>query len=198
MSRDAHIASAEAAEELLSALGEQLAEAGETYDLIVIGGSALLALGFVSRVTRDIDVVAIRADSGLTPADPLPEGLDVARQRVARDFGIPADWLNGEPTGMLRDGLPDGFAERLTTRTYGPALTVRFASRLDQIHFKFFALLDRGPGKHEHDLKALQPTPDELVDAARWCVTKDIGEGHPSAVRQVLAYLGVEDADLGA
>lgn len=198
MSRDAHIATAEAADELLSALGEQLAEAGETYDLIAIGGSALLALGFDARVTRDIDVVAIRTDSGLTPADPLPEALDVARRRVARDFGVADDWLNAEPTGMLRDGLPDGFTERLTTRAYGSALTVRFASRFDQIHFKFFALLDRGPGKHEHDLKALEPTRDELVEAARWCLTQDIGEGHPAEVRRVLAYLGVEDAELGA
>lgn len=99
---------------------------------------------------------------------------------------------------MLRDGLPEGFFGRLETRRYGDSLTVRFASRIDQIHFKFFAFLDRGPGKHESDLRALDPTPQELVEAGRWCVTQDIGGEHPDEVRRVLAYLGVEDADLGA
>ena len=43
--------------ELLSALGEQLAARGEHYELVVIGGAALLALGLVDRVTRDIEDV---------------------------------------------------------------------------------------------------------------------------------------------
>jgi hypothetical protein len=38
----------------------------------VIGGSALLTLGLVARVTRDIDVVAIVIDGQLSSAAPLP------------------------------------------------------------------------------------------------------------------------------
>jgi len=42
----------------------------------------------------------------------------------------------GGPSSLLDFGLPEGFVARLKTRAYGDALTVHFASRLDQIHFK--------------------------------------------------------------
>lgn len=50
---------AERADELLFALGEQLGAASQRFDLVVIGGSALLALGLVERATRDVDVLAL-------------------------------------------------------------------------------------------------------------------------------------------
>lgn len=56
MSNHAPLDSSAAMDRLLSALGEQLFSAGHEYDLIVIGGSALLALGLLSRPTQDIDV----------------------------------------------------------------------------------------------------------------------------------------------
>jgi hypothetical protein len=198
MSYDAHLISAEAADRLLLALGEQLSLLGESYDIVVIGGSALLALGLVSRPTRDVDVIALAGSDGFMPAEPLPGPLAEACARVARDFDLPADWLNSEPAGMLRLGLPQGFAERLDRREYGPHLTVRFASRLDQVHFKLYALADRGGGgKHEADLRALEPTRDELIAAARWSRTHDPSEPHRDILIEALAYLGVKDADLG-
>jgi hypothetical protein len=99
---------------------------------------------------------------------------------------------------MLRLGLPDGFMERLTRREYGASLTVRYASRIDQIHFKLHATVDRGGGKHFADLRALEPTPDELVAAARWARTHDPSEGFRIVLLEVLAYFGVNDANLGA
>ena len=41
-------------DEALSALGEQLEAAGARFELVVIGGSALAALGLVLRTTRDV------------------------------------------------------------------------------------------------------------------------------------------------
>ena len=41
---------ADSAERILDALGEQLAARGERYELVVIGGSGLLALGSLPRV----------------------------------------------------------------------------------------------------------------------------------------------------
>jgi hypothetical protein len=199
MSSNANIVSAAAADRLLMALGEQLSLAGYEYDLIVIGGSALLALGLVSRSTQDVDVVALASGSGVDEALPLPQPLARARDRVARDFGLPEDWLNSQAArDMLRLGLPDGFMERLTRREYGPSLTVRYASRIDQIHFKLHATVDRGGGKHFADLQALGPTSDELVAAARWARTHDPSDGFLSLLTGVLAYFGVDDADLGA
>src|SRR5690349_20406915 len=122
MSGDAKLDSAEAANRLLGALGEQLSRAGQSFELIVIGGSALLALGLVSRATRDVDIVALMGADGVDEALPLPAPLIAARERVARDFNVPEDWLNAEAArDMLRLGLPEGFEERLRPRAYGPS-----------------------------------------------------------------------------
>ena len=181
----------------MSALAEQLAARGERYELVVIGGAALLALGFVQRTTRDVDIVAMREGGGLVPPEPMPTPLREARDRVAADFGITDGWLNTGPRSLLSDGLPDGFTDRLETRRYGDSLVVHFASRIDQIHFKLYAAVDQGPGKHESDLQALEPTRDELIAAARWTRQLDPSPGFKQILLECLAYFGVEDVDLG-
>lgn len=100
------------------------------------------------------------------------------------------------PTDLLDFGLPEGFLGRLERRDYGRALTVHFASRYDQIHFKLYALVDRGPGKHEEGLKALDPSEAELLAAARWSRTHDPSEGYAGILRMALEHLGVSDADI--
>jgi hypothetical protein len=177
---------------LLSALGEQLAAADEHHELVVIGGSGLLAIGAIERATRDIDIVALHSAGHLSGAKPLPEGLRAARERVARDFSLPTEWLNPGPTDLLELGLPKGFVERLDRRGYGEGLVVYFASRYDQIHFKLYALVDQGPGKHENDLRALSPSEDELIAAADWTRSQDPSEGYAQSLRQALTFLGVE------
>ncbi len=83
---DTTIDSAAATEDLLHALADQLAAHGEHYTLAVVGGSALLALGLVSRATRDVDVLAIVEDRGLVSAQPLPAALlDAARWSRSHD-----------------------------------------------------------------------------------------------------------------
>lgn len=187
------------ADAALVALGEQLHRADERFELVVIGGSGLLSLGLIDRTTRDVDLVALRREGELLDPNPLPQGLLDARDRIAEDFGLPQDWLNAAPSSLLDFGLPDGFVERLERRDHGPALTVWLASRRDQIHFKLYALADQAPGsKHDLDLRALEPTRDELLAAARWAATHDPSEGFLHELTAALAYLGVEDADLGA
>lgn len=182
---------------LLAALAEQLDRRAERYELVVVGGSGLLALGVVNRTTRDVDVVALREGESLRKAAPLPSGLVEACDRVARDFGLLEDWLNPGPADLVDFGLPAGFLDRVQTEVFGPALTVHFASRLDQIHFKLYALVDQGLGKHDQDLRALEPTREELVQAARWTRTHDASPGYREMLVRALQYLGVEDADLG-
>ncbi|HEX8646490.1 MAG TPA: DUF6036 family nucleotidyltransferase [Thermoleophilaceae bacterium] len=183
------------ADRVLAALAEQLTARGERYELVVIGGSALQALGLIDRPTADVDVLALAGASGLTGADPLPPGLAAARELVGRDFSMPTDWLNPGPTSLLDLGLPDGFMRRVVSRPYGSSLTVHFASRFDQIHFKLYATVDQGPGRHEADLRALDPTPVELQEAARWARSHDPSPGFDRVLRQVLRALGVEDAN---
>jgi hypothetical protein len=193
---DIPIDSSQAANQLLNALGEQLAAHGESYALAVVGGSALLALGFISRPTRDVDVLAIVEDRELVAAQPLPATLLDAAHTVARDFGLPDEWLNPGPTSLLDLGLPDGFYERAQHRVYGPGLEILFASRVDQIHLKLYATVDQGAGKHLDDLTALQPTDQELLDAARWSRSHDPSEGYLSVLKRVLAHFGVDGGNL--
>jgi hypothetical protein len=145
---------------------------------------------------QDVDVVALAGPDGLRPAPTLPHELIVAVQRVARDFDVTDDWLNSGPADMLRFGLPAGLESRWETRSYGPALRVRWASRFDQIHFKLYAAVDQA-GKHLRDLEALAPTNDELIAAARWTRQHDPSDGFLSALVDALKYFGVEGADLG-
>jgi hypothetical protein len=187
---------AQVTEELLHALADQLTARGERYTLAVVGGSALLALELISRATEDVDVLAIVEDGRLLTAQPLPAALLDAAHTVARDFGLSEDWLNPGPTSLLDLGPPTGFYERAQPRSYGPALDVLFASRVDQIHLKLYATVDQGVGKHLQDLQALQPTAQELLDAARWSLTHDPSEGYREVLARVLAYFGVDDGPL--
>jgi hypothetical protein len=182
---------------LFGALADQLQALGSHIEIVVIGGSALTALGLVRRATRDVDLLAIADNGELRLAKPLPQPLLTARAAVAADFGLAENWLNAEPTNLLKWGLPEGFMSRVVTRPYGPALVVHFASRLDQIHFKLFAMVDQGGGRHEADLRALSPAPGELAAAARWSITQDPSPGYKSVLVDALRVLGVDDADLG-
>jgi hypothetical protein len=190
------IADKDAADRLFVALGEQLARAGHRFELVVIGGSGLLALGIIERSTRDVDLVALRSGDDLDSAKPLPAKLEAARDRVARDFSHPTEWLNPGPTDLLKFGLPQGFINRLERRDYGDNLSVYLASRYDQIHFKLYALVDQGPGKHEADLRALSPTEGELLAAARWSTSHDPSAGYAEMLRKVLTHMGVKNVDL--
>jgi hypothetical protein len=110
------ITSTQSADALLHALGEQLAAAGAAFDVVVVGGSALLVLGLASRATKDVDVLAVRTGDAFVSADPLPPALVEASGRVARDFGLPVDWLNSGPAGLMDFGLPEGFARTAIAR----------------------------------------------------------------------------------
>ncbi len=113
-------------EQALTLLAEKLeADQSGPLALVVCGGSSLVALGLVSRATRDVDVLAFRNEQGnLEAASPLPEALSRAVEEIAGQLDLYPQWLNGEPTGLLEWGLPEGFGERLVRREYGPALTV--------------------------------------------------------------------------
>lgn len=106
---------------------------------------------------------------------------------VAADLGLDQEWLNEGPTDLLRPpGLPVGFLDRCKRLRFG-SLSVRVASRIDQIHLKLFATTDQWPGsRHAADLNALAPTREELVQAAAWCRSHDPSPGFAALLDQVL------------
>ena len=178
-------------------LAFRLQEAGaEAMEIVVCGGSALIALGLVLRATKDVDVVALMRDGSLVSPAPLPDVLLRAAREVAEDLGLDADWLNNGPSpgesGLYQMGLPKGFASRLQSTGYRDWLRVHYASRYDQIHFKLFASADRG-GYHMDDLRALEPTPEELLAAARWTMTHDVSMGYAMVLGHLLRSLGHDD-----
>lgn len=183
-------------EETLSALGEQLADIGSRYEIVVVGGSALLALGIVARTTRDVDVVALVDSEKLLSAQPLPEELQLAAQRVGRDLGLEEGWFNSVAGHLFDLGFPAGFWERVVTKRYGEALTVHFANRTDLIHFKLYAMADGLNPKHETDLRVLDPTQHELMEAAVWATTHDPSPAFGGLMRKALEALGVHNVDL--
>lgn len=177
-------------QEALDLLNEQLIlrESPET-ELIVCGGSALVAMELVSRTTQDVDIVALMQHNAPVTAIPLPCYLEEAAERVAHILHLPADWLNNGPASQLTMGLPPGFTERLQCVRIGVKLSVHYISRTDQIYFKTFASADRG-GYHIEDLRALNPTDNELVQAAKWCMEQDISEGFRYILKEMLTQSG--------
>jgi hypothetical protein len=179
----------------LSALAGFLeADGASPETLVVIGGSALITLGIVSRTTKDVDIMAcVDPERGIVDPRPMSEALRAAADKVARELQLDPHWLNTGPADQVLAGLPEGFLSRLTRHDYGPCLTIFFPDRFDLIHLKLFAIMDQGRGRHVSDLQALKPTEEELLLAARWVLTQDAGEDFPQIVRNTLTALGHGD-----
>ena len=176
--------------EALLLLNEQLilTDAPAT-EIVVCGGSALIATGLVPRTTQDVDIVALIQSNVLIDSEPLPDYLINAADNVGTMLSLPADWLNNGPASQFQMGLPPGFQERLTTVVVGKKLTVHYIGRYDQIFFKTFASADCG-GYHVSDLKALNPAEDELIAAAKWCITQDTSEAFRMILKDMFKQLG--------
>lgn len=181
--------------EVLTALGEQLEAAGESAGLLVVGGAALGLLGWVRRTTGDVDVIA-QFDptdrSELREVDEFPEALRRAASTVARDFGLPRDWLNPEIAAQWKQGLPDSILEGVEWRIYG-ALVVGLVGRQTLISLKLYAAVDQGPESvHYQDLVELSPSDGELNRARSWVLGQDTGPDFPDLVRQVIERVRAE------
>lgn len=74
-------------------------------------------------------------------------------------------------------------------KDYGERLSVYFIGRLDQIHFKLFAAVDSGPGRHVADLQELKPTSAEMEQASRWAVQHDPSDGFRMVLLSMLKEL---------
>lgn len=186
-------------EAILIALSEQLESVGvEIIEMIVCGGTALNILDYVERTTKDVDVIAfIERDRYGSPmlvkADPLKQALVTAAKKVQKDFNLSEDWINTGPASVMDFGLVAGLLERTVTRSYSKNLIIHFLNRFDQIHFKLYAAVDHFGGKHYDDLIALQPSEQEIEDAARWSMTHDPSEGYRIILKDFLIKIGYKE-----
>lgn len=188
-------------DDALNRLGKRLLYAdAASMTIVVCGGSALQMQGLSSRTTQDIDVCAAAASSSASPdtfgGAELPPAFLQAVGEVARDLGLNPGWLNTAAAEVLEVyGPPDGMAERLLARNYGPALRALFLSRIDQIHFKILAAADpAAPERHLEDLKArLCPTAVETRTAVRWLLDRRTSSWFRANVRHVVEMIGHAD-----
>lgn len=181
-------------EQIFKALDRQIeAYGGKPIELVVCGGTALAALGLVTRTTKDVDVLGLIKQTGnrlsIEMISEFPGWLIKASKKVERDFDLTENWLNLDPASQVETGLPDGFEERLVKKNYGQCLTIHFISRLDQIHFKLYAAVDRDD-YHTQDLHSLKPNEKEIELAAKWTLTQDVSEGFKLCLKDFLTRNG--------
>ena len=187
--RKIHIRDVAHLREALSLLGSLMDATHDEFEIAVIGGSALLLDGSVSRVTRDVDVVAFVEGEDLRGESPRSELLERRVMAVALELGLDPGWLNLGPVSLLDAGLPEGFLARCRIETFG-GLRVHIADRYDLIHMKLFAAADQGPrSKHMSDLLALGPTSEELDAARQWCCIQDVSMPFASEVDATVAWV---------
>lgn len=147
----------------LNATGEKLGP-GVRLEVLIVGGAAAMLTGLVGpeRSTSDVDVLSVVPSA----AD---EELGAAAEAVARERGLPMDWMNRD-AGLHRAGLPDGWETRRQPLGVFGRLHVFAASRRDLIAMKLYAHREQDL----EDLAAIRPTPEELAFA----------RGHFLAVRE--------------
>ncbi len=168
-------------------------EGAPVFQLVVCGGSSLIAMEFVSRVTRDVDVLALLSQNGeIQSAKPLPPEIAEASRIVSSTLRLDENWLNPGPADLVSSGLPEGIEERLVAKKYGSRLMVYFISRIDQIFFKVYAAADNAPGRHSDDLLALAPSPEEIAAATQWVLTQDPSFGFRQILKDMLGKSGYE------
>lgn len=182
-------------ESALRAVGELLEASDQRVSIVVIGGAALNLLGIIERATLDVDVLAFTDAPGelasiSRPPEPLPSTLASAIDQVARDYRLPANWMNAGPAKQWDIGLPPGFADRLHWRSY-PGLDVGIADRRDLIFFKLEAAADQPDANNRHfrDLLALTPTDLELEAAADWAREKNVGARYHEILDHVIGHV---------
>lgn len=174
----------------LTVLGSVLADRHLHFEVVAIGGGGLLLLGMISRSTKDVDLIALVDHGTFVSAKHLPIPLLEAIAEVGAALQLGEQWINTGPADLFLMGLPKGFADRMSTSTYG-GLILHLAGRFDQICFKLYASIDQGPdSKHFADLKLLKPTQAELEEAASWCKTHGVSADFALNLSEALAILG--------
>ena len=179
-------------ERALDALGAELAQLEREVHILVVGGAALALRRWIARATDDVDVLAVAAGGTveiLLSRPQFDEGFIAAVRRVARDFGLPADWLNDAVALQWDSGLPPSSGYDIEWLHFH-ALHVGLASRSTLIALKLFAATDHGHDSvHVQDLVALAPSTEELNEARAWVIQQDALEEFDRIVDQVIEHV---------
>ena len=105
---DPHIRDVSHPREALGLVGSLLDSTGDEVAIWIAGGSALLIDGRITRVTRDVDVVAFIDGDALVGDSPYADVLRRHVSAAALELGLDPHWLNLGPIRLLDAGLPTG------------------------------------------------------------------------------------------
>lgn len=147
-------------------------------DAIVIGGTALALLGFISRQTKDCDILHPSLGEAI-----LDAAKSFALKTRAEGELLDDDWLNNGPSS-LKKALPTNWKDNLQIAYQGKALTLHSLGRKELLMSKVFALCDRGIDLN--DCIALTPSERELNEITPWVEEQDSNPGWPEHVRSTV------------
>lgn len=149
------------------------------FHTVIIGGAALIAMGVITRATKDVDCLFPEIPDAIKQAS-----RDFARENPTLD--LPDNWLNNGPMS-LADDLPEGWRERLVEVYTGQAIVLQTLGRTDLLGTKLFALCDRL--EDWADCIALAPTAEELDACLPWVTARDGNAFWPEHVENTFAAL---------
>lgn len=167
--------------DVLIAFGKYLHDRGQNFEVVIIGGAALLALGIINRATVDVDCL-----SPEIPADIQAAAITFSGKYSGNSSPLQKDWLNNGPRALVAD-LPSEWDKRLQMIYQGTGITVYTLCRADLLLTKLFAYCDRQ--QDEGDCIALAPTEQELSDSYNWLRERDGHPGWPDHVKASLEGL---------
>lgn len=166
---------------LIHAFDDHLVRLGLRFEAVVIGGSALMLMGVMSRATKGVDVLAPELPEAITHA-----AREFAREQRNAGRDLADDWLNNGPI-QLGDVLPMGWRQRVVPLFQGQALNFTVLGRDDLLKSKLFALADRAVDIE--DCIALAPSAEELAACLPWLEAQDGNEQWPAHVLDTLTKL---------
>lgn len=156
-----------------------LARRGLRFQTVIIGGAALIAMGVITRATKDMDCLFPEIPDEIKQAS-----QDFARENPALD--LVDNWLNNGPMSLVND-LPEGWRERLVEVYTGQAVVLQTLGRTDLLKTKLFALCDRL--EDWADCIALAPVPEELDGCLPWVTARDGNPDWPGHVGNTFVAL---------
>lgn len=162
----------------IEAFDDWLATRDLQLDATIVGGSALVMLGFTDRQTRDVDILYPSLSEEIVNA-----AKSFAAHLRAEGVELDDDWLNNGPI-RLSSALPSGWETRVQPLFNGRALKLNTLARADLLKSKLFALCDRGTDLA--DCIAMGPSINEIDIATPWLIHKDT---HPGWTKHVYATL---------
>jgi hypothetical protein len=147
-----------------------------SYDIVLVGGAAMILYFGASRATRDVDVLLLRGD--------VTE-LRQAVRIVAQEHDLPEDWLSDAVKGFA-DILPRDFYHRLVPLDVPlERLRLYVLGRPEQVAMKIVALREQDM----EDLELLLPHMSEIDKEVLIAIMHHAGTFRPDWAQKIQYFL---------